>query len=87
MASMPSETARQRWSEQAGKLRLQRGRLFTERDDTKAQRTVALGGDGEVQRRTEDASVRGGPDGPSFRDRAQPSVSGPGMARSASCSR
>ena len=57
MASVPSTTAQQQLSEQVGKLRLQQGRLFTERDDTKAQRTVALGGDGAGQTRIEDAQV------------------------------
>src|SRR5829696_8084000 len=87
MASGPSATAQPQLSEQVGKLRPQQGQLLTGRDDTKAQRTVALGGDGAGQTRIEDAQVGGGPDGSSFRDGAQPSVSGPGMARSASCSR
>ena len=36
MASTPSATAQPQLSEQAGKLRLQQGRLFTERDESKA---------------------------------------------------
>jgi hypothetical protein len=41
MASGPSATAQPQLSEQAGKLRLRQGRLFTEQDEHKARRGPA----------------------------------------------